>query len=67
MDLGDWQELARLRAENHVWHRCVGEILDALAVQGATPEMIVASIERSVGSLNEHLVKLRRRPVTRQR
>lgn len=63
MDIGDWQEFSRLRGENHHWHRCIDEILEAVQALGATPESIARAVERSVGTLNQHLVRMRRRPV----
>jgi len=63
MDIGDWQEFSRLRGENHVWHRCVGEILEAVQAPGATADSIAAAVERSVTTLNQQLVRMRRRPV----
>jgi hypothetical protein len=63
VDLGDWQELARLRFENHVWHRCIAEIVEAIEVPGTTAEAITARIEQSVAALNDQLVRLHRRPV----
>jgi len=66
MDLGDWQEFSRLRAENHSWHRCVTEILAALDKPAATTEFIVEAIRSSVGTLNETLRRLHRHPVVPQ-
>ena len=63
MDIGDWQEFSRLRGENHVWHRCIGEILEAVQAPGASAESIARAVERSVETLNQQLVQLRRRPV----
>ena len=63
MDLGDWQELARLRFENHVWHLCVTQILETVDQPGSTVEAITARISSSVAALNEQLVRLHRRPV----
>jgi hypothetical protein len=67
MDLGDWQELARLRAENHYWHRCITDILEALEKPAATAESIAQAIGSSVATLNEALGRLHRRPVVHQR
>jgi len=67
MDLGDWQELSRLRAENHYWHRCIAEIMDALGKRAATTESIVQAIRNSVATLNEGLARLHRRAVGPQR
>ena len=67
MDLGDWQELARLRAENHYWHRCIREILDAVNKTAATTDSIVQAVTSSVAALNEALGRLHRRPVVHQR
>ena len=66
MDLGDWQELSRLRAENHGWHRCVTDILTALDKPAATTESIVQAITSSVSALNEALRRLHRHPVVPQ-
>jgi hypothetical protein len=63
MDIGDWQEFSRLRGENHHWHRCIAEILEAVQAPGATAESIAGAVERSVETLNQHLVRMRRRPV----
>ena len=63
MDIGDWQEFSRLRGENHVWHRCIAEILETVQAPGATAESIATAVERSVDTLNQHLVQMRRRPV----
>jgi hypothetical protein len=67
MDFGDWQELARLRAENHCWHRCIAEIMEAIRKPMATSQSMVESISVSIASLNDALARLRRRPVTLQR
>jgi len=67
MDIGDWQELSRLRGENHVWHRCIAEILDAVQAPGATADSIASAVERSVATLNQQLVQIRRRPVALHR
>jgi hypothetical protein len=67
MDLGDWQELARLRTENHYWHRCITEILEVLDKPAATFEAIAQAIRTSVATLNEALGRLHRRPVLPQR
>jgi len=66
VDLGDWQELARLRFENHVWHLCITQILDAVDAPSATSEAICARIEQSVTALNEQLVRLHRRPISQR-
>jgi hypothetical protein len=63
MDIGDWQEFSRLRGENHVWHRCITEILEAVQAPGASAESIARAVERSVETLNQNLVRMRRRPV----
>jgi hypothetical protein len=63
MDLGDWQELSRVRVENHVWHRCTDDILEAVRAPGATHATIAASVEQCVDRLNKRLVALHRRPV----
>ena len=63
MDIGDWQEFSRLRGENHVWHRCIAEILEAVQAPGATAESIASVVEHSVTTLNQHLVRIHRRPV----
>ena len=67
MDLGDWLELSRLRAENHSWHRCVDGIVEAMRSPTATWQTITAAVETSVDTLNAALSRLHRRPVTRQR
>jgi len=66
MDLGDWQELSRLRFENHAWHRCVAMILEALDKPGATSGSITEAVDQSIATLNELLVQSHRRPVTRK-
>ena len=66
MDLGDWQELSRLRAENHGWHRCVTEILAALDKPAATFDYVVQAITSSVAALNDTLRRLHRHPVVPQ-
>ena len=66
MDLGDWQELSRLRFENHIWHRCIDDIRDAMQRPAATSESIAEVVERSVALLNERLVSVHRRPVRLQ-
>jgi hypothetical protein len=63
MDFGDWQELSRLRFENHAWHRCIDAILEGIARPGATSTSIVEVVERSVSTLNERLAQTHRRPV----
>jgi hypothetical protein len=63
MDIEDWQEFSRLRGENHIWDRCIAEILDAVQAPGATTDSIARAVERSVVTLNQHLVHMRRRPV----
>jgi hypothetical protein len=63
VDLGDWQELSRLRFENHVWHRCVDEIHAAVERPGASAESIAQAIEQSVAVLNRQLRTMHRRPV----
>ena len=63
MDLGDWQELSRLRFENHAWHRCVAEILDAVHRRSTTPASLTAAIHASVTELNAQLRTLHRPPV----
>jgi hypothetical protein len=63
MDLGDWQELSRLRFENHVWHRGMAAILETVERPGVTSNAIIEAVERSVASLNDHLVRLHRRPL----
>jgi hypothetical protein len=64
MDLGDWQELSRLRFENHLWHRWVAEILETMQRPGARADSIADNVESSTAALNEQLVRLHRRPVT---
>ena len=66
MDLGDWQELSRLRFENHVWHRCVDSIMKAAEQPNATPQSISQGVEQSVKVLNDHLHTLHRGPVGSQ-
>jgi hypothetical protein len=63
MDLGDWQELSRLRFENHAWHRCVGAIREAIARPGATSTSIAVAVHDSVAALNARLEQVRRRTV----
>ena len=67
MDLGDWQELSRLRIENHFWHRCIEDILEAARAPGATHATIAARVEQCVDALNSRLVSLHRRPVPLRR
>jgi hypothetical protein len=67
MDMGDWLEYSRLRGENHSWHRCVNEILDALDAPSATIDSIRLAVSHSVDTLNGALGRLRRRPVPIQR
>jgi hypothetical protein len=65
MDLGDWQELSRLRFENHVWHRCLDDIREAMEQPGATSESIAHAVRQSVDVLNDRLVSVHRRRVAR--
>jgi hypothetical protein len=62
VDFGDWQELSRLRFENHAWHRCVDAVRQAVDQPGATSTSIAEAVERSVSTLNERLIQLHRRP-----
>ena len=66
MDIGDWQELARLSYENHAWHRCIAEIVDAM--YPPTPSMqrasLHAEVEQSITELNERMRHIGRRPVS---
>jgi hypothetical protein len=64
VDFGDWQELSRLRFENHAWLSCIDAILHAVNQPGATSTSIQETVDRSVTALNERLVQLHRRPVT---
>jgi hypothetical protein len=64
VDFGDWQELSRLRYENHAWHGCIEAVLRAVNQAGATSTSIQETIDRSVEALNDRLVQLHRRPVT---
>ena len=64
MDFGDWQEMSRLRFENHAWHRCIDSVLQAVDRPGATSTSMAEAVERSVNTLNERLLQLHRRPVT---
>jgi hypothetical protein len=66
MDLGDWQEMSRLRSENHAWHRCIEAILGALDEPGATSGSIAEAVDRSLSTLNDRLTQLRRRAVPRR-
>ena len=63
MDIGDWQELSRLRLENHLWHRCLDDIASAARNHQLTADALAQSIEQSVQALNERLQHLGRRPV----
>jgi len=63
MDLGDWQELSRLRGENHLWHRCVDEIMEMTHASGVSGEQLAAAIENRVSVLNQRLAALHRRAV----
>jgi len=65
MDLGDWQELSRLRFENHLWHRCVDDIRVEVERPAANSASIAQVLERSLAVLNKGLAGLHRRPVTR--
>jgi hypothetical protein len=67
VDFGDWQELSRLRFENHAWHRCVDAVLQAVNQPGATPASIAEAVQRSVDTLNERLMQLHRRAATLRR
>jgi hypothetical protein len=58
--------MSRLRSENHAWHRCIETILEAVDKPGATAGSIVEAVDLSVGTLNDHLTRLRRRPVPRE-
>jgi hypothetical protein len=64
VDLGDWQELSRLRFENHAWHHCIDAVLQAVNKPGATSSSIAEAVELSVNTLNDRLLQLHRRPVT---
>lgn len=64
MDFGDWQELSRLRFENHAWHRCIDAVLQTVDQPGATSTSIAETVERSVNTLNQSLLQLHRRPAT---
>lgn len=63
MDFGDWQEMSRLRFENHSWHRCIDAVLEEVDRPGATSTSIAEAVKRSVNTLNERLLQLHRRPV----
>jgi hypothetical protein len=63
MDLGDWQELSRLRFENHAWHVCIDAIVEAIEQPGATANSIAEAVDRNVTMLNERLQQTHRRPV----
>jgi hypothetical protein len=63
MDIGDWQELSRVRGENHAWHRCVDGILEAVRAPRATNASIRDAVEQNVTVLNQHLEALHRRTV----
>jgi hypothetical protein len=62
VDFGDWQEISRLRFENHAWHRCIEAVLQAVDQPGATSTSIAEAVERGVNILNERLTQLHRRP-----
>jgi hypothetical protein len=62
VDFGDWQELSRLRYENHAWHRCIDAVLKAVDQPGATSTSIAEAVEHSVRMLNDRLLQLHRRP-----
>jgi hypothetical protein len=64
VDLGDWQEMSRLRFENHAWHLCIDAVLQAVNKPGATSTSIAEAVERSVDALNARLVQLHRGPAT---
>ena len=66
MDLGDWQELSRLRFENHAWHRCIATIVEALDKPGATSGSIADAVDQSIATLNDLLAQGHRRPVARK-
>jgi hypothetical protein len=64
VDFGDWQELSRLRFENHAWHRCIDAVLQAVDARGATSISIAEAVDHSVRTLNERLLQLHRRPAS---
>jgi hypothetical protein len=63
VDLGDWQELSRLRSENHAWHRCVDEIVESAHRTELSGAQLADTIVRCVGALNTRLAALGRRKV----
>jgi hypothetical protein len=69
MDIGDWQELSRLRYENHLWHRCIAQIVESIHPEPGQPRRLTVreSIEQSVAELNERLRHVGRRPVSAAR
>jgi hypothetical protein len=69
MDIGDWQELARLRSENHLWHRCMAEIVDALdpTTMSTQTRTLHETVVQSVAVLDHRLTRLGRRPVSTER
>lgn len=64
MDLGDWQELSRLRFENHAWHLCIDAILQVIDGPHPSTASITEAVDRSVNTLNDRLVRIRRRPIS---
>jgi 6-phosphofructokinase len=63
MDISDWQELSRLRLENHLWHRCLDDIVSAARDHQLTSSELAHAIQASVGTLNGRLHNMGRRPV----
>jgi hypothetical protein len=50
-EVGIWQELARLRTENHAWRECVEGILLDVAHRSTSADALKAAIRRRIQTL----------------
>lgn len=57
-DVGIWQELARLRTENHYWRECVVGIVKDTRGPHASADALIQSIEQRLIALAEKISRL---------
>jgi hypothetical protein len=57
-EVGIWQELARLRTENHAWRECVEGIVQDVRLSSSSVDALRGSIRQRVANLGQRLARI---------
>ena len=57
-EIGIWQELARLRTENHAWRECIQAILNDVDVHRSSTSALQDAIQQRIVGLGSRVARI---------